>query len=89
MIIKRTGAPGEGEYTLSYLSYLGPNFRDIYDVDFHRTGAGLAVGQDTTLVYEGGFWFQEQGVNFDLWDVTADPAGGYWGITISQLLRHP
>jgi hypothetical protein len=88
MVIERSGPPGAGEYELSYLSFVSPYQRDVFEMVFRARDDGIVVGPGASIRYDGSGWTQEDAVAWWFWGVTSDPNGGYWGTTTSRLLRH-
>jgi hypothetical protein len=89
LIVRRTGAPGEGRYDLSYLSYLGPHFEDLGDLAFRTPDDGMGVGWKASLAYNGRDWVQEDVGTRSFYSVAANPAGGFWAVSEDRLLFHP
>jgi hypothetical protein len=57
---RRTGAPGAGEYELSFFSNIGPFFRSVTKMAVDDSPRLVAVGVDTCLVYDGTQWRMER-----------------------------
>jgi hypothetical protein len=79
-VLRRTGPPGAGEYDVAFMSYHGPYFYNLADIDFRNAGDGLAVGSHTTLHYWEGGWLLETTRELDFICVAADAKGGYWAV---------
>jgi len=79
-IVKRTGGAGRGEYEIVFRSGVGPNFRDVKDMAFNDFGDGVAVGDDTTVVFSPERVYLEETIDVQFKLVTADAAGGFWAL---------
>jgi hypothetical protein len=80
-IIRRTGAPGEGVYDLSYLAWVGPGVGQIDFCAFRDDDDGIAVGLGTTMRYYAPDWVRETVGPLQRFDyLVADPRGGYWAV---------
>jgi hypothetical protein len=93
-ILKRTGAPGEGLYEFSYLSWIGPEMLKVEAVAFRGDDHALALGPSTSIYFDGSDWIREsneKNVLFDRYSLVADPRGGYWCLDTNEgnLVRHP
>ncbi len=103
-VIKRTGAPGAGEYELVFLAYPGPYFTDLNGVAFRDAPSdpygisvdGVAVGKDTTVVFdEGNVYFEKLPYASELSCVIPNLGTGYFAVGKSEpfgsydLLYHP
>jgi hypothetical protein len=85
-IVKRKGHPGNGNYELVFLAPIGPNFSNLNGLcvqgevaDPRRGLRGLAVGYETTVLYEGGIWYiEDASYPNDYKDVVVSPRGGFW-----------
>jgi len=94
-IIKRTGPPGEGKYDVLFYSPLGPHFRDLRGIAFKDVYDGIAVGVETSVLYDAPGWALEdaKGALHNFLYVTAGPEG-YWAIAEGDspgyaLMYHP
>ena len=92
-IIKRTGAPGAGVYELAFCSNTGPYFWDVRALVFKDEHNGMALGQETSVVYDDPDWVLEMVTGQDyfyVFDLAAVGPNGYWAITDppSQLPPH-
>jgi len=82
-VVKRTGPPGQGEYELVFYATEGSNFKWLNDVavadaKIHHAG-GMAVGYDTSVVYDGANWkIEEIAYPADIGYVTHSADGGFW-----------
>ncbi len=79
-IVKRTGGAGPGEYEIVFRSGVGPNFRDVKDMAFNEYGYGVAVGDDTTVVFSPERIYVEETIDVQFTLVSADAAGGFWAL---------
>jgi hypothetical protein len=85
-IVKRKGHPGNGNYELVFLAPIGPNFSSLNGFCVHgevtdpqRGMRGLAVGWETSVLYEGGIWYiEDASYPNDYKDVVVSPRGGFW-----------
>ena len=59
-IYRRTGAPGGGEYEMTFFSNLGPYFRAVEEMAVDNSPRLIGVGVDTCLVYDGADWRMER-----------------------------
>jgi hypothetical protein len=97
-IIKRTGAPGAGVYELAFCSNTAPYFWDVRAIAFKDEHNGMALGQETSVVYADPDWVLEMATGHDyfyVFDLAAVGPDGYWAITDPashlppHLLYHP
>ncbi len=101
-IAKRTGAPGAGVYEPVFYAPLGPYFTEIRHLAFRLRAKpfgfscdGVAVGENTTVVFDDETWTLEK-TDFPIVfrDVTDLEAPGFWALASSyyvgaKLLYHP
>ncbi len=80
LIVERTGGAARGDYEIIFRSPLGPHFRSVKDMAFNDLGAGVAVGDDTTVVLSTGGVYVEETIDVQFKLVCADAAGGFWGL---------
>lgn len=82
-IVKRSGEAGRGEYELVFFATKGRNFTWLNDVAVRDGGinhsSGLAVGRDTSVVYDGADWrLEEVPYPADIEHIAHAPDGGFW-----------
>jgi hypothetical protein len=95
--IKRRGAPGSGEYSLSFLSNKSGDFGGIKAAAFEKGGRGLAVGNDASVLYDGAAWaVEELPYPFAFAGIAPTREGGFWAFGENtgamgrwELLYHP
>jgi hypothetical protein len=58
-IIKRAGPPGAGKYEIVFISPEAPYFSDVRALAFKDEKHGLAVGHETSVLYEDSYWLLE------------------------------
>jgi hypothetical protein len=78
VVIKRTGGAAPGDYDIIFRSPLGAHFREVKDMAFNGLGAGVAVGDDTTVVFSPERIYVEETIDVQFKLVSADAAGGFW-----------
>ena len=90
-IIKRTGAPGQGKYEISFASPNAEDFGGLYSLAFNTPGRAVAVGSYTSIVYNEPRWYKEEKTSLILGKATAKPNGGFWAIRSepSGIYYHP
>jgi hypothetical protein len=97
-IVKRTGAPGAGVYGLEFYSKTGSYFWDVRALAFKDEHNGMALGSETSIVYDDPDWVLEMVTGQDYFyafDLAAVGPNGYWAITDPpgqlppHLLYHP
>jgi len=97
-IIKRTGPPGDGEYELVFMAPEGPYFTDVRALAFRDKKHGLAVGYETSVVYERSKWLLENTADsftLNTFEGIVVGSDGYWafgsyaGTTEYRLFYHP
>jgi hypothetical protein len=82
-VVKRTGPPGQGEYELVFYATEGSNFKWLNDVvvadgNIHHA-RGMAVGYDTSVVYDGPGWkIEEVAYPANIEYVAPSADGGFW-----------
>jgi hypothetical protein len=82
-IVKRSGEPGRGEYELVFFATEGPNFKWLSDVAVRGGGVhhscGVAVGRETSVVYDGADWrLEEVPYPADIEHIAYASDGGFW-----------
>jgi hypothetical protein len=98
-IVKRSGEPGRGEYELVFFATQGRNFTWLNDVAVRDGGinhsSGVAVGRDTSVVYDGADWcLEEVPYPADVEHIAHAFDGGFWASATdlitgrSELLYH-
>ena len=80
-VVRRYGVPGEGEYEVQFYSNVGPNLYGLDYLAYDIYGRLLAVGPDTTVVYDGTNWYLED-LPPETTFVALAPArkGGFWAV---------
>jgi hypothetical protein len=103
-IIKREGPPGRGVYEPVFVGYAGPYFQDIDSIGFRDSHSepygisvdGVAVGLETTLVFDEGLVYLEK-IPYPLELSSVIPADGNGFFSVGRdltfrdydLLYHP
>ncbi len=82
-VVKRSGEAGRGEYELVFCATKGPNFTWLNDVAVGDGGvnhsSGLAVGRETSVVYDGADWrLEEVPYPVDIEYIAHASDGGFW-----------
>ena len=103
-VIRRTGAPGAGEYELAFLAYGGPYFTTLNSIAFRNphspprgvSADGVAVGRETSVVFdEGGVYLEKLPYALDLSNAISFGGNGFFAVGKNQafggyeLLYHP
>ncbi len=90
-VVKRTGAPGQGEYELVFYATEGPRFKWLNDVAVgdgnEHHSRGVAVGYDTSVVLDGASWkIEEVAYPANIKYVTPGADGGFWAAAVDLTL---
>jgi hypothetical protein len=103
-VIRRTGAPGAGEYELAFLAYGGPYFTTLNSIAFRNphspprgvSADGVAVGRETSVVFdEGNVYLEKLPYALDLSRVIPYGGNGFFAVGKNEafggyeLLYHP
>ncbi len=99
IVLKMTGAPGEGVYEISYMGRAAPGTLNLSHAAFRNPSDGVAIAEaGTSIFFNGQTWTREMVspyYNFDVFSLIADPRGGYWCIhkdsehANNELIWHP
>lgn len=96
-IVKRTGPPGQGKYSLAFLSNTGPAFHRIDSLAVAEDGAVMAVGNETCVYGRGDAWVIERmPYSMSFKALTAASDHGFYAVAVNEsfanrteLLYHP
>jgi|GEM_PF-1920697 len=103
-VVRRTGAPGVGEYELAFLAYGGPYLTALNSIAFRNphspprgiSADGVTVGRDTSVVFdEGTVYLEKLPYALDLTAVVLYGGNGFFAVGKNEafggweLLYHP
>jgi hypothetical protein len=98
-VVRRSGAPGAGEYEAVFIATEGPYFRGLSRLAFLHPGYrdyGLGVGSDTTVLFdEGNVYMERLPYPLEFAEVVVSETGGFLAVGHNsafggwELLYHP
>jgi len=88
-VVKRTGAPGEGVYTVAFVRTSSEGFGDLKALAMSDGGRGVAVGDNAALYFDGARWNGETCPEGIVFDSAAAVPDGFWAVGSAALYFHP